>query len=688
MPSQPALPASHQDTPWTLPEAFGRYLVRQRLGAGGAGSVYLAHDTVLDRRVALKVPHFPHGSGPEVLQRFLREAQLAARLDHPNICRVYDVGQINGVHYLAMAYVEGQPLARRIDPAKPMPGRELASLVRKLALALQEAHAQGVIHRDLKPSNVMIDRHGEPVIMDFGLAFSQQSQDERLTASGLPLGTPAYMPPEQADGDLQAIGPHSDVYSLGVILYELLTGRLPFTQQVLKKVRSEEPPRPSAVRPEVDPVLEAICLKAMAKKPEARYASMAELAAALGDWLGTEEPAISLARTDARLLKTLLPDTTPPAQEGPTPCLPVPSWQAPQATRRWLRPLLWLVLAAAAAAAVAVAVVLEVNAHASRQRWLALAARQEAAEARQQAEQELARWAATEWDEAKRQDQQAQEAFDAGDVAGALRAWQAARSGYQKAQEAAGEIDNSIGMRLVRVPAGHFSMGSTKDEAGRDPNEGPVHKVEISRTFYLGKFEVTQEQYWEVMRKNPSYFCSTGKGRDAVQDLDTRQLPVDSVSWENAVEFCRRLSGRLEEKRVGRKYRLPTEAEWEYACRAGTSTPFHFGTHCEGSQANCDAAGLKRTCRVGFYPPNAWGLFDMHGNVWEWCHDWYDKDYYRHSEKKDPRGPAEERDQHVLRGGSWHNTAAFCRAAVRYSFAEPPYMGLRVALDRAPVNAD
>ena len=134
------------------------------------GAVYLAHDTQLDRRVALKVPHFTPGDGPEVLDRFYREAKAAATLDHPNLCPVYDVGQIDGVHYLTMPYIEGKPLSEAIDPDRPTPPRQAAAVVRKLALALAEAHRRGVIHRDLKPSNIMASRHRELVIMDFGLA--------------------------------------------------------------------------------------------------------------------------------------------------------------------------------------------------------------------------------------------------------------------------------------------------------------------------------------------------------------------------------------------------------------------------------------------------------------------------------------------------------------------------------------
>ncbi|MGE3807787.1 MAG: protein kinase [Gemmataceae bacterium] len=270
-----------------LPEVFGRYRIKERLGKGGMGAVFLAHDTELDRPVAIKVPIFSAHDSSDVLDRFRREARAAATLTHPNLCPVYDVGAIDGIHFIAMAYIEGKSLAARLHGGVLLPQDAVAAFIRQLAVALEEAHRKGVVHRDLKPANIMINERQEPIIMDFGLARRLHKQDERLTAAGAIIGTPAYMSPEQVEHSSD-IGPSTDIYSLGVIMYELLTGKLPFhgsAAAILGRIMVETPARPSQLRPELDPALEAICLKAMARKIADRYATMDEFAQALTGYL-------------------------------------------------------------------------------------------------------------------------------------------------------------------------------------------------------------------------------------------------------------------------------------------------------------------------------------------------------------------------------------------------------------------
>lgn len=267
-----------------LPEKFGRYLIIKRLGQGGMGTVYLAEDTRLQRQVALKVPRLIGDDRPRVVERFYREARIAGTLRHANLCPVYDVGEIEGIHFLTMPLLVGEPLSALLKRDGPLPQSAACQLATQVARAVHVAHQAGVVHRDLKPSNIMIADDGTPVVMDFGLARSSDSSNARLTSTGQIVGTGAYAAPEQLGADASEIGPASDIYSLGVVLYEMLTGRVPFEgrmREVLRAVLTEPPPPPRQFRTDIDRRLEAICLKTLAKDPAERFASMAELAEAL-----------------------------------------------------------------------------------------------------------------------------------------------------------------------------------------------------------------------------------------------------------------------------------------------------------------------------------------------------------------------------------------------------------------------
>jgi formylglycine-generating enzyme required for sulfatase activity len=273
----------------------------------------------------------------------------------------------------------------------------------------------------------------------------------------------------------------------------------------------------------------------------------------------------------------------------------------------------------------------------------------------------------------------------------------------------------STGLELMPLPAREFAMGSPKAEGYRRQDE-QQHKVRITRPFLIGVSEVTQEQYKKVTGFNPSYFAETGGGKPRVEGLDTAQFPVESVTWFDAVEFCNRLSkldgfepyytladvkkdgdavtGATVAVAGGSGYRLPTEAEWEFACRAGWNRPFHFGGYSTGREGNFkpspDAGGyggppvwkaLGRTTKVRSYKPSGWNLYDTHGNVAEWCWDWYDADYYADSPEADPAGP-DRGTQRVIRGGSWMVPEGSCRSASRLSLApdeRKDFAGFRVA---------
>ncbi len=271
----------------------------------------------------------------------------------------------------------------------------------------------------------------------------------------------------------------------------------------------------------------------------------------------------------------------------------------------------------------------------------------------------------------------------------------------------------SLGLQTVPVRVREFEMGAPAGEQGRRADE-PLHTVRLTKSFLMGAHEVTQDEYQTVMKRAPSWFAKTGGGKEKVANFDTGRFPVERVTWFDAIEFCNRLSaldgfpayykladetredGVLKKGTVtvagGNGYRLPTEAEWEYACRAGSETPFHFGRRViNGRESNFktllggyggpETVSVGRTTPTGHYPRNRWGIHDAHGNVAEWCWDWYDKDAYAGDPRVDPTGPALGAHR-VVRGGAWLTDSLSCRSAARGSQlpTEPTYTtGFRVA---------
>jgi uncharacterized protein (TIGR02996 family) len=263
-----------------------------------------------------------------------------------------------------------------------------------------------------------------------------------------------------------------------------------------------------------------------------------------------------------------------------------------------------------------------------------------------------------------------------------------------------------LGMRFALVPPGRFLMGSPPEEEGRDEHE-QLHEVTITRPYWLGVFAVTQGQYADVMGNNPSHFRRDGPGKGRVRRRNTDDFPVEDLSWEDAARFASTidsLARRSADRQPppGYVYRLPTEAEWEFACRGGgiAREPFCLkvpSPTLHSSEANVDGThdlvadkgpNLRRTCKVGSYEPNPLGLYDMHGNVWEWCNDWFDADYFLTGPAQDPPGPATGNGR-VYRGGSWMHFGHFCRAAFRSGYGPSGHvsrLGFRLALAPGPVE--
>ncbi|MBI1918347.1 MAG: SUMF1/EgtB/PvdO family nonheme iron enzyme [Planctomycetes bacterium] len=653
---------THQE----LPEQFGRYRILKKLGAGGMGAVYLAEDARLRRKVALKVPHFTPGTRGPVLERFQREARLAAAIDHPNFCPLHDVDEIDGIHFFTMTYVEGTPLAELITEGQAWPAAQAVDLVRRVALAVGELHTRGIVHRDLKPGNIMLRPSGEPVLMDFGLACAVTSQSERLTGTGQVLGTLAYMPPEQLEGDRARLGPAADVYSLGMILYELLTGQLPFAgppASVVHQIGNKAPEPPSRLRPELDGRLDAVCLKALAKKPADRFPDTGALVAALEQYLRVpgeqrltcpqcgkrlKVPA-SLAgkqlkcpqcgasvatATVAELRPVPVPvrhetNLTSPLETAARPASrPAPTAPGKPAGRRGL--LIFLLLG------VSVTVVL-----------LAAAVH-----------------------------------FLSSRADGTAEPKPPGKDAVQKKGEGPVELadrfTNTVKMPMVGIKKGTFKMGSFLGDAEKADNEVALHLVKITRDFYMGATEVTRGQFKQFVEEDGYKTDAERAGEkntwkeNAFSTKDDQ--PVVFVSWNDAVAFCQWLS-KKEDKKF---YDLPTEAEWEYACRAGgkPGDAFCFGNDRAklGEYTWFDGNSGGKTHAVGTKKANAWGLHDMHGNVWEWCKDgkrsYPDKETAekRKDPIEDPEGPLNGTSR-VLRGGSWDGLPRVCRCAHRVGSA-------------------
>ncbi len=279
-----------------MPAQIGRYKIVRKLGEGSFGVVYQGHDSSLNRNVAIKLLRAdklvqkPGAKGTTVVQRFLREAQALAQLLHGNIVPVFELGEHEGSPFIVSAFIPGQDLASLIaEHEDGLESGRAVALILQLLDALTHAHAQHIIHRDIKPGNAMVNSADTVYLMDFGLAGWVEQDESRMTAAGTIMGTPSYMPPEQARGEMDQVGPAADQYSAGVALYELLTGKVPFSGHsiavVLAQVLSAQPTPLREWRADIDPELEVICLRSLAKKPEDRYADCREFARVLRAWL-------------------------------------------------------------------------------------------------------------------------------------------------------------------------------------------------------------------------------------------------------------------------------------------------------------------------------------------------------------------------------------------------------------------
>ena len=633
----------------------------ERLGRGGMGTVYKALHTNLKRIVAVKVLPAKRLAHPRAVALFQREMEAVGKFDHPNIVRAHDAGEANGQHYLVMELVDGINLSRLVRTCGPLPVAVACDLIQQAAIGLQHAHEHGLVHRDVKPSNLMVTPDGTVKVLDLGLArLLVDALESDAQGQPLILGSLEYMAPEQGL-DPRNVEHRADIYSLGCTLYCLLAGKPPFLDSgndtLAAKIRTHAEALATPInhlRPDVPEVVASLLSSMMAKRPGDRPANMSMVAAALAPLAQRTDLLGFLANHQALLRAVTLTDQALGSQHVE---LSQHGESKPETEARqpWMWRILWFVVGLAAMLLIAA------TANYLRTPATPPFGREQAAPPEVPLPQE------------------ANAIIPSPPQTIPLPAPEA----NSPAAPSITTLTNSVGMELVLIPSGKFFMGATDDDAEAMPPEIPRHERVIERPFYIGAKEVTVGQFRRFVaaadyktsaetdpNKKGGWAANnrTSKGQ-YVETLSwknpgfpqTDEHPVCVVSWHDAVAFCNWLSG--EEQVV---YRLPKEHEWEYACRAHTTGIRHCGKQLL-SRYDWDLTNSNlRTHPVGQKLPNPFGLYDLYGNVREWCADWYDETLYKRRVKDPTAMPIEQPTQpRCVRGGSFMDLPPFMRTSMR-----------------------
>lgn len=766
---------------------FGAFRLIEELGRGGQGEVWLAEDSRLLRRVALKILHRGVAASDDALLRFRREAEIASKLDHPGLCAVFDVGREQGRAWMAMRYVEGETVAKKIASRLGRPGDADAitgwvKIVEDTARAVHAAHEVGVVHRDLKPSNVVVGKDGAPVVLDFGLARDEGSGQATLTAPGAVFGTPAFMAPEQLLGHA-VIDRRADVFALGAVLFQALTGRLPRegpTFEAIRAVAFDPIPSVRKLNPAVSEDLAVVVATALAPDLGLRYRTAADFAddlrrvrdgepvrarpvgplVRLRSWAKRNKAlaaatfgaflalAVGLAFSlhfglgqaraleerdqvsDLRTIRELLDRERRLWPVGPNLVESCAKWlaEAGELLRRVpLHEEARSKLRKATGTVSGGAPVFERVEDAYFDEVLSevltgietVRARAEAVAQRRDRSASLAGRStsgpfAEAWSQCAAR--VAKDPRFAGlglspilglvplgtdRVSGLEEFWMVESGVEPPLNGATGErrIAENSGVVLILLPGGPVLLGADEEDRDADaPFERPQVKVTLA-PFLMGKFEMTQGQWMRLAESsNPSYyFPGTDRGRESAPgEAPTLAHPVESVTWQTAVEVLSRHSAQL-----------PTEAQWEYACRAGGEERWSSGDERSSMSGHCNVAGLESRrslwlfgsppafadshrlhAPVGRYFSNAFGIFDLHGNVGEWCADPLVRDRTGVLVRsKDGLQTAIGSEQNrLVKGGSFQLDLTYARTTARnwlpYDIARRD-VGLRVSLSLA-----
>jgi serine/threonine protein kinase len=646
---------------------LGPYVFQELLGEGGMGRVYKAQHSRLGVVRAVKVIRKEKLKHPAAEPRFLQEVAALAKMEHPNVVRVYNADQIGDTHYYEMELIDGTDLTKIVKAQGPLSVSDACEYIRQGALGLQHAFEKGLVHRDIKPSNLILSRKGRVVkLVDLGLARLTEADpaDEmgRITQEGFVIGTPDFLAPEQARNPMD-VDIRADIYALGGTLYYLLTGKVPFdglnpTEKLLKHC-TEPPPSLRALRPDAPPQVEQIIHWCMAKQPEARPQTPLQLAMALQPFCPPPAPTVAGPASGRH---SLVPPGASgshpvPAAAAPNPLLtpasgahaqpPPPGYAYPPAYPYPAPP----------GYPPGFPAIPEPDPSRSSQVFKLPPETAASDPIRRRSEGGFP-WSMV--------------LLGVGIVVVLCIFGFAAYEAFLRPAEGPVETyTNSLGIKMVKLEGGKFRMGSPDSETGHRTEEDPLHEVAIKGPFLMAATEVTHSQFLKVMGTSPS--------KSAEIAAKAQNRPVDSVTWDDANDFCRKLTELEKDQKWSRKnwaYRLPTEAEWEYAARAGADTPFAFGDHIvfdkqalfrPSPEDTLGIGGEKDPIlplEVGKTEANRFGLHDMHGNVAEWCLDWYKPVYPTDGSSENPTGPADG-DKRVLRGGSFKEFSTRIRSAAR-----------------------
>lgn len=663
-----------------------RYVIESMLGQGGMGAVYKAIDQRFGNVVALKQTLV---DGEQLRKAFQREAVLLNGLRHAALPVVMDYfTEGNGV-FLIMQYIPGSDLAELLEQkGGPFPPEQVLWWADQLLDALDylHNHQPPVIHRDIKPHNLKLAERDQIILLDFGLAKESAEVSETTKSTSVLGYTPSYAPFEQIQGT--GTEARTDIYSLGATLYHLITGVTPADALTRTGAVVNSQPDPlipaNKINAEVAPAVAAILTQAMSLSREHRPSTAREMRNALREAsyrpihsarethvIGNQAPTKVKDATMAAAAsqQKTVPSPAPVADPERTTLTPEQAEGGTGKSKRGVAVGVVLLIVAAAA----VAFVLWQK---SKTVAPVVAQEQPAAEAPKPASPPPAANAIP----------IKTFAFDlvTTDDKGAIT-----NRSRGEAKYFAEVLGTGITLDMVSIPAGNFLMGSPDTEKFRFGEEGPQRNVGVP-AFYMGKFEITQAQ-WQAVASLPKIKLDLNPSPSNFEGVDR---PIQNVTWDEAQEFCARLS-----KKTGRKWRLPSEAEWEYACRAGTTTPFYYGENITSDLANYNGqepygngprGTMKKQTTVvgktGF--ANAFGLYDMHGNMWEWCLDPWHENYRAAPLDGSVWESGGNNSLRIVRGGAWNRPANNCRSAYRLKVAPQQrydVIGFRVVISASEI---